>query len=305
MASRRRIFDAVVRHRIDVQRYARDESGRRIRQLAREDARLVGLIRQRADRSAGRRSRQLLTATSELRAESIRGVRTELESALLTFGKQETATIARMMTAGVGEPVPWNPVGMARIQSIVTEQPFGGGKNAPRTLARWFGELTQADQTRLHDALQLGIANGESTDTMIRRLTGTRANGFADGVLSITRRQAETVVRTAVNHTANAAQLAWGDENSDVVSGYEWTAMLDERTCAMCDDLNGGFLAQSGGDAPDGMEAIDQSPPAHPACRCALVPVFDLDRLADKVPDEDLSDDEERPPLALVSGGSR
>jgi hypothetical protein len=298
MPSKRRIFDIVVRHRIDVQRYARFEAARRLRRLAKEDAKLVGLILGRADNATGEirglRARQLMKAAAALRVESIGSLKAEVRDALVAFGQQETATVARMMTAGVGLPVKWNPVELQRMRAAVTQVPFSGGKSNARTLAQWFADMTKADQVRVHGAIQLGIIRGETNETIVRRLAGTAANRYADGVLSITRRRAEGIVRTAVNHVANEAQIAWGAANDDVIVGFEIIAMLDERTCETCEEANGKGVANGEHDLPDGMEENEDGPPPfHLFDRCGLVPVFDLEGLADKVDESALDDSEE------------
>jgi uncharacterized protein with gpF-like domain len=62
--------------------------------------------------------------------------------------------------------------------------------------------------------------------------------------------------------------------------------MLDGRLCEECAALDGGVIPTGDSELPDGMREIDAEPPAHPNCRCTLVPVFDLERLASRVPDK-------------------
>jgi SPP1 gp7 family putative phage head morphogenesis protein len=293
-----RAFDAIIRHRINVQRFMRGEVADVLDLIGTKDAQLVEELRRRLPHVAvgdirGLRLRKLMQATFARRVEAFAEAKAEVREQLVAFGRVEAQAVNRMMGAAVSDAVAFNPVRAAQIREAVTRTPFSGGKDAARTLGQWFGDMAKADQRRLLGAIQLGIHNQETVDTIVRRIAGTRANGYKDGVLAVTRREAETVVRTAINHTANEAQRAWGEENADVVAGFQWSSMLDERTCGICKRRDGKFVAVGRNQPPEGMEVADGSPPAHFQCRCTLVTVFKLDDLADKIDDAD-EDSEER-----------
>src|SRR3546814_8134406 len=92
---------------------------------------------------------------------------------------------------------------------------------------------------------------------MVRTLRGTKAAGYADGLLEISRRDAAAVVRTAVNHTGNYAREALYAENADIVSKVQWHSTLDGRTCPQCAGLDGKTFELGKGPRP----------PAHYGCR--------------------------------------
>lgn len=159
----------------------------------------------------------------------------------------------KIVIPGVG----FNPIRQAALEHAVTQTPFAGGRSGgARTLDKWFGDLRVADQQRLRGALQLGIQRQETVNQTVARIAGTKANRYADGLLAISRREVEAIVRTSVNHTANSAQVAWAQANRDVVSGMTWTAMMDERTCDVCEGLNGSTVQVDDDDVP----------PEHPSC---------------------------------------
>jgi len=58
-------------------------------------------------------------------------------------------------------------------------------------------------------------------------------------------------------------------QNADVIDGVKWLATLDTRTCLQCAPLDGRIWP------PDQMDDVPR-PPAHPNCRCAVVPYIDL-----------------------------
>src|SRR3546814_3657942 len=68
--------------------------------------------------------------------------------------------------------------------------------------------LESAKAAKIRDAIRMGFVEGQTIDEMVRTLRGTKAAGYADGLLEISRRDAAAVVRTAVNHTGNYAREA-------------------------------------------------------------------------------------------------
>lgn len=49
----------------------------------------------------------------------------------------------------------------------------------------------------------VGMVASESTDQIVARIRGTKANKYSDGILDISRNSAQTMVRTSVNHVSN------------------------------------------------------------------------------------------------------
>lgn len=87
--------------------------------------------------------------------------------------------------------------------------------------------------------MQRGILSGEDTDSLVRRIRGTKAEGYADGIMNIPRRQAEALVRSSAISTTNQARLATMGEMDDVVKGIQWLSTLDGRTTPICISLSG------------------------------------------------------------------
>lgn len=138
------------------------------------------------------------------------------------------------------------------------------------TLDQWFDTLSTATQRGVMTAVNRGIVEGETSDQIIRRIRGTRALKYTDGVFETTRRQAETIGRTVVNHVTNQARLELFKENTDLIDGLQWVATLDSRTSVTCAGLDGKVFPIDKGPRP----------PAHPNCRSTMTPVLkDADAL--------------------------
>lgn len=148
-------------------------------------------------------------------------------------------------------------VDMRMVQQVVS-QPIQG-----RVQSDWWESLSQDVQKRMQVAIGTGLAQGETVDQMVRRVRGTQARGYEDGVLQATRRQAEAIVRTTVNHVSTQAREETFKEMRDVIEGVQWVSTLDTRTTEICISRDGEVYPI--GEGP--------RPPAHWGCRSTVVPV--------------------------------
>lgn len=58
------------------------------------------------------------------------------------------------------------------------------------------------------------------------------------------------------------------DDIKDEIGGYQWSAILDDRTCDICLSLDGTYFE------PGDPALAELKPPIHPNCRCILVAVL-------------------------------
>jgi SPP1 gp7 family putative phage head morphogenesis protein len=77
----------------------------------------------------------------------------------------------------------------------------------------------------------------------------------------------ETVVRTNVTDAYNRGRLVEGREAGELLVGFQYSAVLDDRTTEICRELDGKVFRP-------GDPALDQvKPPNHFNCRSVLVPI--------------------------------
>lgn len=87
------------------------------------------------------------------------------------------------------------------------------------------------------------------------------------------RSRAELIASTEVTRAyAEANRIAY--RSTGIVSEMEWQTAFDERVCPICGPLNETRVSLDGAFA-----AAFEVPPAHPRCRCILLPVIDRDRI--------------------------
>lgn len=261
MPVNRDLLDSSVSHQIGLQRLSSGVRDKVIAHLNRVEDDLIARIRERTDTASftDRRLRQVLadvrSMLSEAQGETFNITRDELRG----LASYEAEFQERMISDDVPIELSITQPSRQQLQAIVTSRPFQG-----KLLREWVEDLTDAQRRNIRDALRVGMTEGETVDQMVRRIRGTRAQRFRDGVMETTRRQSQAMVRTAVNHTASSARETLYRENNDLIRGVQWVSTLDTRTTAICMSRDGQVYPPDSGPRP----------PAHVNCRSTTTPVL-------------------------------
>lgn len=272
-------FSAALRRQIAVRKYTASEIRRILLILEHSDQELTNKIRERLAKLGqvtdftSKRYLALLADIQDLRSAVLNTLKRQVTRDLGTLGEHEAEAETKLLRASIPVEISFAKISADAIRAIVDTQPFQG-----HLLNDWFTGLRQADRRALTRALQLGLAQGESIPDIVKRVAGTKANNFSDGALSITRRNAEAVVRTGVNHVSNAARETVWDANADIIQALRWTSTLDGRTTPICQARDGMLAPVGDKPLPEDAELLDPPdarPPAHVGCRSIMVAVID------------------------------
>ena len=125
-------------------------------------------------------------------------------------------------------------------------------------------EINDTTKIKLNKQIADGVAKGESTKKIGKRITGV----YTEAKTS----RANNIARTEVAKSTEYGTLE-GWKQSKVVESKEWFTSLDERVCPICMPLHGKTIKLNKSySAPDGFGIVD-TPPAHQQCRCVMLPV--------------------------------
>lgn len=264
-----RLFDESVRRRLYVLRYAEMAAASVARLLDEAERELVGKI---AD--------ALARGTSPARLEALlRSVKTQRDAAYETVATRAMADLEKLAQSEVNweRSLLQTVVPVELILAEVAIEALRAAINTPisgLTLDRWLKGISAAELQQIERAIRLGVAQGETIDQMVARIRGTRQAFYQNGILSVSRRNAEALVRTAVNHVSNQArELVWYDAG-DLVQALRWTSTLDGRTSDICRARDGHFAPLEGRELPEGLAKLNPPgarPPAHFNCRSVMV----------------------------------
>lgn len=212
------------------------------------------------DRGAATTQRidELIASLSAI-TEGYRDINNRVQGELFDIGISENRWQTGVVREETGVAINFVVPNERTIRQVITSKPFDG-----RALETWFDDLAEATQKRLAQTIRRGVIEGLTTGQIVRNIRGTRSLGFSDGVLKTTRTQTEAVVRSAVQHASNAARQELFQANQNLISGVQWVATLDSRTCLECSPLDGRVFP------------VDRHPqaPLHVNCRCTLIMVL-------------------------------
>ncbi len=153
-----------------------------------------------------------------------------------------------------------------RLQSLVAETLIRGAPSSD-----WWARQNTTLQNAFKDVVRDGVLLGQPNSEIVRRVRGTKEFNYTDGIMHATRRNAEALVRTSVQASANEARLAVFEEVSDLVSAYQHVSTLDSRTSLICVARDGKRWKASE-KKPIGHSIPFKTPPLHWNCRSTLVP---------------------------------
>jgi SPP1 gp7 family putative phage head morphogenesis protein len=152
----------------------------------------------------------------------------------------------------------WTP-GDADAARLVLDE--NGGSAGLRALLDAAGVtingISATEFDRLAEALAEALLKGDSAETLAAALSGIVADEVAAYRIAVTE------ISRAVSAATLNTYAALGVEAS------EWLTSLDDRVCSICggNEDDGPVLLRSA------FSSGDTQPPAHPVCRCSLIPV--------------------------------
>jgi SPP1 gp7 family putative phage head morphogenesis protein len=254
--------DIAVSHQIGVRRLSTGVVNDIIKLLNGTDADIVRQIEKLdptsvASRFQRQRLDKLLKEIRGLNKDVYKQAQAQLKSNMAELAVYEAGFTARAAKSVLGADIFTLPTRQTLIAAVIDE-PFQG-----RLLSEWVEGLEAGRFARLRDAIRIGVVEGEGINEIVKRVRGTPSLRFKDGVLDISRRSAEAMVRTAVNHTTTAARNVTMEENAAELDGWRFVATLETTTCAICANLDGNIYDIGAGPFP----------PRHINCRCTTAPV--------------------------------
>jgi len=256
--------DRSIAHQIHLTRYTTQVVQKILALLNRADQDIIRRLRSRnlpGARTPYQRQRleKLLAGIREINSAAYASFNRQLRLDLRELTTYEANFLTRQINAAILVDLEAVTPAVGLVYSAALSRPMQG-----KYLREWFSTLSANKGKAVSDAIRLGVVEGETIDQIVRRLRGTRAARYRNGIMSIHRRHAEAVTRTAVNHVVTNARRAVIDKNADLVKGWQYVATLDGRTTDICMSLDGQVYAT---------REEGPTPPQHINCRSTITPV--------------------------------
>jgi SPP1 gp7 family putative phage head morphogenesis protein len=259
--------DAMVRHQVQLQRFSAGVISKIHAVLNDSEMDLARTIRARLAASAGldspadvRRLQTVLSMMENLRTTTFETMDEVWKEQLTALAATEPGFLANQLDTTSPVVLDLALPALQQLKSIATSQPFEGA-----TLREWSAKLQQEDIRRMEAQIRLGLAAGEDSSTIARRIVGSARLKGLDGVTEITRRNAAAITRTAINHIANRARRMFILGNKEIFEQEMFLAVLDSRTTPICRSYDGDVFDVGEGPVP----------PLHWNCRSTRVAILD------------------------------
>ncbi len=176
---------------------------------------------------------------------------------LRELGQMESAVALKHIKSAMPIDFALVAPNLPEIHSAITSRPMQGA-----LLRDWWRGVGRSAQLSFERQLTIGLAEGESTVDIVRRIRGIP--GGAPGVYGTLRRNTEAIVRTAINHVSTQAREITYLANNDLIKSVMIVATLDARTTDICISLDGKVFEVMEGPRP----------PFHMQCRTTTTPVL-------------------------------
>lgn len=155
--------------------------------------------------------------------------------------------------------------------------------------AEWWSRQAGALKRSFTDQMNLGLLAGETNGQLVQRIRGTATgkrlayeidgvtktySEFSGGIMDVTTRQAQALVRTSVQSVAQDARMETFKENQHILKGVMASVTFDLRTTDLCKGRSGMAWDFDGKPMNEiTFEDYPGEPPWHWNCRTQLVGV--------------------------------
>ena len=199
----------------------------------------------------------------------------------------QNRTASKMIDDVIGAQVAAPMMTSTDLEVIVDNKVVLGGTSEEY----WNGQSSRT-RNRFAREIRTGVSLGETNDQLIQRIRGKKTGRsitvetregkrkvpqYSGGVLDITQREAESLVRTSVQTVSNEVIERTYKNNGDLVKGVAALTTLDGRTTPVCTARTGAsWNIATGEPLPESSrdEPYPGPPPWHFQCRTTLTPVI-------------------------------
>lgn len=278
------VHDSTIRRQIFLERFKTSTVKKLMEHLDDVDLDIIDRLRSMEDSRSRSRLEAVLKSVRDIQKKAMEELANRTGEQAEEFAREEMGFVTRSLNAALPESI---AVAVQFIQPsedilfVSAEKAYRNHLVQGKTVKEWIDGLSAADGARFEQAVRIGFTEGQSIDSIVRRVSGSRSMAFRDGVRRLTRVQAESIVRTTVQAASTAARERVYAENSPLIEQVRWVSTLDGRTTPICRALD------------DNVFPIDDGPrpPVHIRCRSTTIPEMRSFR--------DMGLDRDEPPKAM------
>jgi len=253
MSTQQYLIDASTRHQVFLQRYGGGESKKAISYLTRLRHKINARLAQEPTDFQRHRLTALLDDVSQMVAILMNDMSGAVKHGMGKLALNEASFSATLY--GKASTVDFTIPSDEQLITAVNAAPMAAPVGMKTiTIDEALKEFGKKKAVQIAQTISDGVTLGQTTPEIIRAVSGLMNTQI--------RRQADALVRTAVNHTSSVARAMVYEDNEELLEGYQWVATLDGRTTMICGSRDGEVYQQGSGPMP----------PAHWNCRSTTIP---------------------------------
>ncbi|WP_434033584.1 hypothetical protein [Cupriavidus sp. a3] len=214
------------------------------------------------------RLNQLLADVRDLVADQYETLQGDLFDDLKDLAQQEAKWVLSSTNGAVGVDLMRALAPTSTLKALVDTGLFQG---AP--LGDWLDRQAADTAFRFANEIRLGVAAGETNAKIVQRIGGSTRKGLT-GVIETSRRNADALVRTAVQTVSGRARNLTWVANDDIVKGRQQVSTLDGRTSDVCIAYAGASWNLEGKPINGTKLPYNGGVPRHWACRSTEIPLL-------------------------------
>jgi SPP1 gp7 family putative phage head morphogenesis protein len=234
-----------------------------LKELKRIESLLVSLLTDSSTLTQ-RRLKTLLTEVRKLIEEAYKAIDTRMITDLEHTAEIESFAMLKSLGA---VSISASDLTVDKVKRLVKTSLINGAPSS-----EWWSRQSIQLQQSFEDTLRSSIILGETNDQIVRRIRGTRAFNFTDGIMNVARNDAEALVRSSVQKAANQARFETMESAKEYIRAYRHVGTLDSRTTPIC-IVRDGKEWDAETKEPIGHNLAFGIPPLHWNCRSTLVPL--------------------------------
>ena len=267
------VADGITAHSIDLSRFAEDLVARVLPVLNRVERSLVADVAE-IDPTAGttlsnrqKRLKLLLEQTRGTIATAYRDIADTVGSDLHDVAKVSDKAGRKIINDAVGVEIQTVAIAPEQLRALADGTMIEGA-----VVKEHWDRQSESLRQKFTDRVQQGYMRGEPSTEIVNRVRGTKARGYADGIMVGTKQGAGALVRTSVQAVSNSARLESFRKNSDIIKYLQDLSTLDNKTTPQCRARS--MLMWTLDGEPVDHDIIFNVPPIHYNCRSTLIPVL-------------------------------
>ena len=230
--------DEAIAHSVWISRYATGVANRMVKVLNDTDADLVARLLNALDKLPSEsftvtRLESLMGSVRELNHQAVATMHASLKNELLALAKNEASYQLSLFDS----LLPSQVLSRYTLQGITADMVYAAAMSQPfqgRLLSEWASNLESDRLSRITNAIRRGYMAGDTVEAIARNVRGHANKDYRDGALQMSRANASSIAKTAVNHLAATARNSFTTSNSDIVKGKQWLSTLDNKTSHDC-----------------------------------------------------------------------